>query len=142
MRYKKLILSSFVVAGIILTTGCAGKFHKDNFEDFIFEKFDKNHDGQLNKKEHFNIHFSRFERIDDNENGNITKKELKESIFSNKKSDFLDYYLKKYDSNNDGKVMKLELIKKSKEEFNKLDTNNDGLISKTEYKKQKSPFKK
>ncbi|WP_419777472.1 EF-hand domain-containing protein [Malaciobacter marinus] len=142
MKTKKLILSSFVVASIILTIGCAGKFHKDNFEDFIFERFDKNHDGQLNKKEHFNIQFSRFEKIDDNENGNITKKELKEYIFSNIKLDFSNYYLKKYDSNNDGKVMKLELIEKSKEEFYKLDSNNNGLISKTEYKKQKLPLKK
>ena len=63
-------------------------------------------------------------------------------MFSNMKSDFVDYYLNRYDLNTDGKVIKSELIKKSKIEFSNLDSNTDGFISKPEYKKQKSPFKK
>ncbi len=142
MKTKILIVSSLIVAGVILSTGCAGKFHKGNFGDFIFEKFDKNEDSKLNKKEHLDIAFSRFERIDDNEDGNLTKKELNNSLFSNMKLNFVDYYLNRNDLNSDERVTRSEIIEQAKKEFIKLDNNNDGVLSKEEYEKQKSPFKK
>lgn len=142
MNAKKLITSSLVVVSVVLTTGCAGKFHKGNLENFVFEKFDKNDDSKLSKKEHFDMTFSRFERMDDNEDAKVTRKELEDSMFANMKSDFADYYLNRYDLNKDGKVIKSELIEKSKVEFVNLDSNNDGFVSKTEFKKQKSPFNK
>lgn len=142
MNTKKLIIGSVVVIGVVFTTGCAGKFYKGNFKNYVFERFDKNNDSKLNKKEHFDMTFSRFERMDNNEDLKVTKKELKDSMFVNIKSDFADYYLNKYDLNKDGKVIKSELIEKSKIEFSNLDLNNDGFVSKIEFKKQKSPFKK
>jgi len=142
MNAKKLIIGSVVVIGVVLITGCASKFHKSNLENFVFERFDKDDDSKLSKKEHFNMIFSRFERMDDNEDAKVTKKELKDSIFANIKSDFADYYLNRYDLNKDEKITKFELIEQSKVEFKNLDRNSDGVLSRTEFKKQKSPFKK
>lgn len=142
MNAKKLIIGSVVIVGVVLTTGCAGKFHKGNLENFVFERFDKNDDSKLSKKEHFDMTFSRFERMDDNKDTKVSRKELKDSMFANMKSGFADYYLNRYDLNRDGKVTKFELIEKTKEEFINLDSNNNGFVSKIEFKKQKSPFNK
>lgn len=142
MDTKKIIVSSFVVAGVILITGCAGKFHKGNFKNFVFERFDKNQNGKLNEKEYFNIISSRFERLDSNENGTITKDELNDSKFSKMQSKFANYYLNKYDLNKNREITKLEVVKQTKNEFIDLDTNKDGSLSKSEFKKQKSPFNK
>ena len=139
---RKIIVNSLVVTSVIFITGCASKCHKGDFKNTIFAKFDRNKDSKLSKKEHFNMLLSRFERIDDNRDGKLSKKELKDSKFTNMKSNFSDYYLKKYDLNRDGEVIRSELIEQSKKEFSNLDRNSDGFISKTEFKKQKSPFKK
>ena len=142
MNAKKLILTSLVLVSVVFTVGCAGKFHKGELKNFIFERFDKNDDNKLSKKEHFTMTYSRFERMDENKDDELSKRELENSMFSNMKENFFDYYLKRYDLNKDAKVTKSELIEKTKEEFSSLDNDNDGFISKNEYKKQKSPFEK
>ncbi len=95
---KRLIISSLTVTSVLFSTGCAGKFYKGNFQNFIFEKFDKNEDGKLSKKEHFKLAFSRHQRIDDN----VTKSEIVEQA----KKEFI-----KLDKNNDGVLSKNEYKK-------------------------------
>lgn len=141
MNSKKIIVSSLFVAGLILIVGCAGKFHKENFGNFIFERFDKNKDNQLSKKEHLNLAMHRFLMLDENENGMITKKEIQSSKLSRMVPNFKSYIFNKYDLDGDFEVTKAELIEKTKTEFVKVDLNSDGLLSKSEYKKIETPFK-
>ena len=142
MNTKKLMASSLLIVGLILTVGCAGKFHKKNFGNFIFERFDTNEDNQLSKKEHLNLAMHRFAMLDENENGTITKKEVESSRISHLMPSFGTFIFRKYDFDGDSKITKAELIEKTKAEFVKVDLNNDDLLSKSEYKKIETPFKK
>jgi Ca2+-binding EF-hand superfamily protein len=167
MKKNKLVLTTLLVTGVILTTGCAGKFGNGNAENKFFKRFDKNSDGYLSKKEYLDTKLERFDRTDDNDDGKITMAEMKESRFSKIVPSFIDRFFETNDLNNDSMVSKAEIIEVTKNDFMKtdknkdnklsleeikkfkaeqrfesIDKNNDGVISKDEYKNQKSPFDK
>jgi len=167
MTKRNLVIGTVLVSSMVLTSGCAGKFMHGDFSNKIFSKYDKNDDGYVSKKEHFNIALERFKRCDDNDDGQISKEELEDSRISKMMPSFVDNYFKHNDHNNDGFVSKNEIIKQTKvnfeqsdknkdkrltkqemkefkaqRRFNSVDTNKDGSISMDEYKNQKSPFNK
>ena len=167
MKVRSLVIGSLVVSSIFLMAGCAGKYHKGNFENKMFEKYDANGDNYVNENEYLDVMTQRFDRCDDNQDGKITKEELRESRFMKRMPSSVDDYFETNDLNNDMAVSKDELTQQSKATFkqsdinndNKLsseemkefrmekrfesvDLNNDGVVSKDEYKNQKSPFSK
>ena len=167
MKKRNLVIDSIVIASALFSTGCAGKFSPNKMGDKMFSKYDTNEDGFVNKKEHLEIALNRFDRADDNEDKKVTNDEIKDTRFGKIFPSLIENYFKKNDLDNDGVVIKAEIISNSKNEFIKsdinrdsklskdemkeyrvnsrfesIDTNKDGLISKDEYKQQKSPFGK
>ena len=69
-----------------------------------------------------------FNKIDKNKDGFLTKNELK-AIYKNDAKRFL----KKEDSNNDGKISKEEFTQAAEKNFKFLDKNNDGFIDQKEW---------
>ena len=167
MKKRDLVTGALVIATVLGSIGCAGKFSHNKIKDKMFLKYDTNKDGYVNKKEHLEIAINRFYKADNNEDGKVTKVEIEYTRFGKIFPSMVENFFKKNDLDKDGVVTKTEIISNSKEEFMKsdinydnklsknemkeyrinskfesMDENKDGLISKDEYKKQKSTFDK
>ena len=136
---KRNVLSGLVVIAVVLTsTGCAGKFGHAKFEDKMFSKFDEDKDGSVDKTEYLEVSSTRFERADDNGDSKVSKEESENTFIAKRFPSKMQKWFYANDINKDGYISTDEMKKSSKEEFLLQDTNGDSKLSKgemSEYRK-------
>lgn len=165
---KKSLIIGLVAISIMATVSCSGKYRGyKNMSKTMFNKFDEDKDGFVDKTEYFAISENRFKRSDDNDDNKVSLEESKDTFIAKRFPEKIAKSFNESDSNNDGFITHMEMKEKSKNDFfaqdansdgklskkemkdyrtNKrfslADTNNDGSISKEEFTNIKSPFRK
>jgi len=90
----------------------------------VLPNLDKNKDGRISKKEYRNAVVGTFDRLDKNRDGILTQEEIK----TDSKID-IDQFIKKTDTDNDGKITKREYEQAAEARFIRLDKNQSGFIN-------------
>src|SRR5262245_14837355 len=100
--------------------------------DKFAQVFDANKDGKVSKDELL-AKAPGFDHFDTNKDGVVTADEVK-ALPASTKHPAVGNFIKKFDSDNDGKVTKQEWDAKRAAGFDMADKNHDGVVDQDEYK--------
>jgi Ca2+-binding EF-hand superfamily protein len=99
--------------------------------DRMFKRFDPQNTGAITLEAFLKGPDSRFDQIDTKKQGFIDRDEL-QAYFGARDPQVIDRMMKRFDTDNDGKITKAEFEKPAKKRFALLDLNDDGKITKEE----------
>ncbi len=131
---KTVITITALVAVVLMSSGCAGKYRGGDMSSHMFNKYERNDNNLVTEKVYTDVAVSRFERTDANDDNRVTKQESEESRFAKFMPGIMEHCFERNDINSDNVVERSEMLTTTSKDFLQTDTNNDKLMSQDEMK--------